>query len=303
MVNYSSTTSIGSDVSVPAFTKDVGPTVPVADVGDIFSTFFTSDLLLKIVEETNRYANLCRKANLSDDDPPPTEWMTDQDEISAFIGFTILMGLNRLPSLYDYWSVDPLLHYFPRISRKRLTEINWYLHFVNNDTLAALGEEGYSRLQKIEPVIKAVFLTNYNPHQQNAIDEAMIKFKGRSSLKQYMRNKPGKRGIKVWVRADSINGYLCDFNVYTRKEGDRSEDNLGAKVVKALSRPLVGGNYVLYFDNFFSSPRLFLDLLSDNIYACGTYRWYRKGVPEEIQGTKLSEFAKAIWYMCIIIIY
>ena len=78
------------------------------------------------------------------------------------------------------------------------------------------------------------------------------------------------------------------------KEGDRSEDNIGAKVVKALSRPLVGGNYILYFDNFFSSPRLFLDLLSDDIYACGTYRWYRKGVPEEIQGTKLSEFAKAI---------
>ena len=63
-----------------------------------------------------------------------------------------------------------------------------------------------------------------------------------------MRDKPVKRGIKVWVRADSINGYICDFNVYTGKEGDRSEDNLGAKVVKALSWLLVGGNYILYFD-------------------------------------------------------
>lgn len=30
----------------------------------------------------------------------------------------------------------------------------------------------------------------------------MIRFKGRSTLKQYMPNKPIKRGYKVWVRAD-----------------------------------------------------------------------------------------------------
>ena len=30
----------------------------------------------------------------------------------------------------------------------------------------------------------------------------MIKFQGRSSLKQYMPMKPTKRGIKVWVLAD-----------------------------------------------------------------------------------------------------
>ena len=38
---------------------------------------------------------------------------------------------------------------------------------------------------------------------ENSIDEAMIKFKGRSSLKQYVSLKPIKRGIKAWVRADA----------------------------------------------------------------------------------------------------
>ena len=33
-----------------------------------------------------------------------------------------------------------------------------------------------------------------------AIDEAMVKYKGRSSLKQYLPMKPIKRGFKVWVR-------------------------------------------------------------------------------------------------------
>lgn len=43
----------------------------------------------------------------------------------------------------------------------------------------------------------------YNPGRKLAADEAMIKFQGRSSLKQYIKNKPVKRGIKVWVLADS----------------------------------------------------------------------------------------------------
>ncbi len=41
----------------------------------------------------------------------------------------------------------------------------------------------------------------------------MIKFQGRSTLKQYMPLKPIKRGIKVWMLGESHNGKL---QVYTR---------------------------------------------------------------------------------------
>ena len=81
-----------------SFTNKVGPTVPLAG-GDVFSQFFTSSLVSRVVEETNRYANVCRRANITDDDSEDTEWMTDEDENKAFIGFTILMGVNRLPGL------------------------------------------------------------------------------------------------------------------------------------------------------------------------------------------------------------
>ncbi len=43
----------------------------------------------------------------------------------------------------------------------------------------------------------------------------MIKFQGRSSLKQYMPMKPIKRGTKVWVLGDSS-----------------AEKGIGARVVK-----------------------------------------------------------------------
>ena len=79
------------------------------------------------------------------------------------------------------------------------------------------------------------FLHNYRPHRENAIDKAMIPFKGRSALKQYIPMKPIKWGFKVWVRADSIKGYVYDFEVYTGKDGENVETNLGPKVVKKLS--------------------------------------------------------------------
>ena len=69
------------------------------------------------------------------------------------------------------------------------------------------------------------------PHKQLSVDEAMIKFKGRSSLKQYMPKKPIKRGIKMWCRADSVNGYLCNFGIYTGKTGaDTILDSIGIYV-------------------------------------------------------------------------
>ncbi|KAJ8893556.1 hypothetical protein PR048_006155 [Dryococelus australis] len=39
-----------------------------------------------------------------------------------------------------------------------------------------------------------------------------------SVLKQYMLLNPVKRGIKLWLRCDSVNGYTNDFNVYCGKE-------------------------------------------------------------------------------------
>ena len=62
----------------------------------------------------------------------------------------------------------------------------------------------------------------------------------------------------MWVRAD-VNGYICDFAVYTGKEGEVERD-LGGKAVKKLVEPLAGGHYHIYFDNYFSSVKLLEDL-------------------------------------------
>ncbi len=69
-------------------------------------SLFTPAHLDDIVTETNRYAALCLTTTHKGDGPPPT-WETDSAEIKAYFGFTILMAFNKLPDLYDYWSVNP----------------------------------------------------------------------------------------------------------------------------------------------------------------------------------------------------
>ena len=277
-------------VIVNNFTKSVGPTFSLSsDPLDVFLHLFPPHLIDMIVAETNRYATECLQLSYKGDGPVPT-WVTNAEEIKAFLGFSILMGVNVLPDTYDYWSLQETFHYFPiasRISRKRFLEIRRFLHFVDNSTLTQRREPEYDRLGKIRPVINAVnaaFLTSYHPNCENSIDEAMIKFKGRSSLKQYLPLKPVKRGLKAWVRADARNGIMCELSVYTGKESDQPETNLGAKVVKKLTRNTAGDNHHIYCDNYFTSVQLFEELLQeDSTYACGTFRRDRKGIPQDIK--------------------
>ena len=97
------------------------------------------------------------------------------------------------------------------------------------------------------------FTNVFTPGQDLAVDEAMIKFQGRSSIKQYMPKKPIKRGIKVWVLADSTNGYFSRLQVYTGKKGNTTEHNLGSRVVKELTFDFRYKWHHVYFDNFFNS--------------------------------------------------
>ena len=104
-----------------------GPRVPVSsDPLSVFDLYFTEDNIDLIVQETNRYAEQVLAAKGSD-----KQWSTNAQEIRAYFGFTILMGINRLPELRDYWSTNPNLHYAPitgKISRDHFEEITRYLH-------------------------------------------------------------------------------------------------------------------------------------------------------------------------------
>ena len=122
------------------------------------------------------------------------------------------------------------------------------------------------------------FAELYQPHCEVATDEAMIKFQGRSCLKQYNPLKPVKHRINVWVLADSHNGYFQKLQVYTGKEGNSVV--LGREcMVKTLIAELHEKHHHAFFDNFFTSEKLLQDQLADGVYACGTTRKDHRGFP------------------------
>ena len=150
------------------------------------------------------------------------------------------MSMHPVHSIRDYWSRDWILG-VPSLARimtvARFETITQYLHVNDNSKMPARGIPGFDKLFKVRPFLESIranFLFQYVPHKEVAIDEAMIKFKGRSSLKQYMPMKPIKRGIKMWCRADGINGYLNDFEIYTGKSGEGVTNDLGFSVVTKL---------------------------------------------------------------------
>ena len=80
-------------VMINPFTSHVGPTVPILDSPvEVFELFFTADLQQKIVDQTNCYAKQVMG------DVRYSSWTKiKREELKAFIGFSILMGINRLP--------------------------------------------------------------------------------------------------------------------------------------------------------------------------------------------------------------
>lgn len=113
----------------------------------------------------------------------------------------------------------------------------------------------------------------YTPSRHLAVNESMVAFKGRSSMKQFMPLKPIKRGFKVWALADSQSGFLLNFDVYTGKKTDGNvEYGLGENVVLSLTDAFRNKFYCIYFDNFFTSIPLISKLLNDGLFACGTFR-------------------------------
>ena len=172
--------------------------------------------------------------------------------------------------------------------------------FTSPITLDWHAEEklGYDRLGKVHQVIECVqkaMREAYIPSGDIVVDEAMIPFQGRSSLKQFMPMKPVKRGIKVWCFADS-SGFVANFEVYTGRGEDVPEDaktTLGAWVVISLTKHLEGKNHHVYCDNLFTSPYLFVKLHKQGFYANGTLRLSTKGLPSNLKiGSKRSKKAQ-----------
>lgn len=283
--------------TVPTFTNKTA-----AREIDFFACYFDDTIFDDIVSQTNLYATQPRQKKVKGKvmNTPSANWtdVTSQ-ELRAFIGLHILMAIHDLPQLKFYWSSDPVLNVSAisePITSKRFKKITENIHLNNNEDAKPKGHPEYDKLFKLRPLIDALnrnFRKFYVPSKVLSVDEAMIAFKGRSSLKQFMPNKPTKRGYKVWCLADGKTGYLLKFKIYAGRENGSTEDfYLSERVVLELMEDYRGKNYTVAFDNFFTSSRLMRILRDNNIFAIGTVRSGRVNLPPSFTLPKEKKMKK-----------
>ena len=63
----------------------------------------------------------------------------------------------------------------------------------------------------------------------------MIAYTGRLGFTQFNPNKPIRRGIKVWMRADPHNGFVDDFQIYTGRENNVREIGLHSRIYSRMA--------------------------------------------------------------------
>ena len=125
--------------------------------------------------------------------------------------------------------------------------------------------------------------------KEQSIDEHMVKFKGRSGMKQYIKLKPKKWGFKFWFRYLSKSGYLYQMNIYLgRKQISEFNLGLGAEVVLLLTKGLEQSFCTYYFDNYFNGLKLNGKLFQKDIYDIATVLCNRKQMSKLIDDKQMK---------------
>lgn len=253
---------------------------------ELFQLFFSTTVIDTLVKHTN--ANGKRKQQAQQ-----KLWHTvTREDMYSFLSLVLYMGMVPLKAMTDFWKGSKLYRLpFPSsvMPSNRFLAISRSLH-INDPAVETAndlkkGTPGYDKLCRIKPLyeqILAACYTFFHPYQHISVDERMVATKARIGLKRYIRNKPTKWGIKLFVLADSSCGYTLNFFVDAGKDPEPTGKGRSYDIVmRILNVPFLGKGYKLYVDNFYTSPTLFRDLLSRKIWACGTLRPNVAGYPKK----------------------
>lgn len=71
---------------------------------------------------------------------------------------------------------------------------------------------------------------------------------------------------------ESTSGYVLGSKVYTGKEANVDQKDLGKKAVMLLMEPFLDKGYYVFMDNYYTSVGFFEELEGRKTLACGTER-------------------------------
>ena len=228
-----------------------------------------------IADQTNLYSVQCDVAKGSVG--------TTKTEIERLLSILLKMCIVQMPRYSMYWEAET--RYSPiasLMSRDRFKKLKAYLHFNDNSKAPGKNYSSYDKLYKIRPLLQLLrenFLT-VPPEEINSVDEQIIPFKRKSSLRRYLPKKPKKWGFKIFSR-NGQSGFCFDFEIEGAPDPqDANElapvDQIGKSggdvVLRMCSKLPKNQNYKVFFDNYFTFRKLLNMLKQWGICAVGTIR-------------------------------
>lgn len=251
--------------------------LPVVDLPppvDFFRKYIPDQIYEQMMHMTNLYAIQTDIARF----PPTTV-----DEIRKFIGIHIIMGNMNFPRVEMYWNPSMGLRIISEnMTLRRFYKLRQTIHLVD---INSREDDNNDRLWKVRSLYESFRKRCLElPLEQNlCVDEQVVPFKGNLNIKQYLKNKPKKWGVKIYVLAGK-SGIIYDFIIYqgTTTELNPSYTHCGAAagIVMQLSERISEPNHGLFFDNYFSTYQLFQFLAAKSIFAVGTVRLDRFAHPK-----------------------
>jgi hypothetical protein len=143
-------------------------------------------------------------------------------------------------------------------------------------------------LCKMDELIKrltASWLTHYECQgKELALDESVIKFFGRCSIKQYQIGKPDKSVLMMISLCESCSGYCLNTELFKGPSGTYPSTTNNINTVHRLLKPLAHCDHVKITDSAYTSTSTFT-LMRDKLglQAYGSMVSRRKGTPDVIR--------------------
>ena len=263
-----------------------------------FHIIFPQDMYETIATNSNRYVPIFAEKMRQQRQLPKWrdkhyETITAAD-IRAYLGIRMIMGIDKKPSIEDYWSLDPALGNMKissTMSRRRFLMIQRYLQTSDpkedkgykGKSRAAKNKDPLAKVKQLMETVRANSRNSYNLHRPASVDEAMIKFHGKHWGVVGAPNKPAKRGFKIFVLADGISNFMKDFQIYLRSQ---RQEGLTQAVVENLTEDIQGFYHLVVVDKFYTSVPLAMSLLASKIYLSGSFNISRKYWPAEMKPDK-----------------
>jgi ribosomal protein L31 len=281
--------------------RETGPQLSSVDSHSpmsLFKQFFSESAVSTLCHNTNAQAAKATAKGCK------YKW-TDVSisEMYRYIGLLFYMAMVKVSSIRDYWRQSSVFSVpFPAtvMSRDRYRTISWNVHMSHPDADKEndrkRGTPEHDRLFRVKPLmdtIRHACKAIYHPKRNLAVDERMVACKAHTGMTQYMKAKPTRWGFKLFVLADSSNGFTVDFSVYTGKNNFPTGHGLSYDAVTSLlDHTFLGSGYHVYMDNFYTSPKLLKDLFAMRFGACGTYRDNRKDCPRNAANSLSKKSAR-----------